>query len=133
MPAKKNLHKDASNILFDFARQNRAIQTDAENLLWQCLRDRKIKGQKFRRQHVFGEFILDFYCHYGKLAIEVVGSIHQNENVKANDARKNKYLKSLGIEILRFTNEAVISKTEWVVIEKERKIPDKYSWRSKDK
>ncbi|MFT6879440.1 MAG: very-short-patch-repair endonuclease, partial [Arcticibacterium sp.] len=65
---------------------------------------REIKGQKFRR--------------------------HQNENDKANDARKNKYLKSLGIVILRFANEDVISKTEWVVSEIERKIQDKDSWRS---
>jgi very-short-patch-repair endonuclease len=59
----ESLHQKALNKLFDFARQNRQRQTQAEALLWQHLRNRQVNGQKIRRQHPIGNFIADFYSH----------------------------------------------------------------------
>ena len=55
------------------ARNLRKNLTDAEQLLWRLLRDRLFGNKKFRRQHPVGRYILDFYCHELKLAIEVDG------------------------------------------------------------
>ena len=49
--------------LADLARQLRKERTCAEALLWQLLRNRQMMGYKFRRQHQFGDYIADFYCH----------------------------------------------------------------------
>jgi very-short-patch-repair endonuclease len=62
--------------LLEQARELRARQTPAEELLWQLLRNRQLHGAKFRRQHQFGSFILDFYCHEAHLAIECDGAPH---------------------------------------------------------
>jgi very-short-patch-repair endonuclease len=59
--------------IFKYARELRRNQTDAEQLLWGLLRDRRFAGKKFRRQHPVGRYILDFYCHELKLAIELDG------------------------------------------------------------
>ena len=50
--------------------------TDAEQLLWKRLRGRQINGRKFRRQHLFGDFILDFVCLEAQLVIEIDGGQH---------------------------------------------------------
>jgi len=62
--------------LADFARELREKQTPAEALLWQLLRNRRLLGFKFRRQHQFGDYIADFYCHEARLIIECDGSVH---------------------------------------------------------
>ena len=61
------------------AAEMRKNMTYAEKVLWQQLRNRKLDDLKFRRQHPVAIFILDFYCHEKKLAIEVDGGIHNNE------------------------------------------------------
>ncbi|MDX1582216.1 MAG: endonuclease domain-containing protein, partial [Thermoanaerobaculia bacterium] len=60
-------------------RQLRAGQTEAERLVWNMLRDRRLGGLKFRRQHRIGEYILDFYCPRLRLAIELDGENHFTE------------------------------------------------------
>ena len=62
--------------LSDIARELRAEQTTVEALLWQLLRKRQLQGFKFRRQHQFGDYIADFYCHDAHLVIECDGSVH---------------------------------------------------------
>src|SRR5262244_504695 len=62
--------------LLDLARNLRAKQTPAESLIWQLLRNRRLLGFKFRRQHQFGDYIADFYCREAQLLIECDGSIH---------------------------------------------------------
>ena len=59
-----------------FVRQLRREQTDAEKLLWYCLRNRQLFGLKFRRQYPVGPYILDFYCHEYKLCVELDGGQH---------------------------------------------------------
>jgi hypothetical protein len=59
--AKKNLQRGTKPDLFQLARQNRKSSTEAEEILWQYLRGRKLRGYKFRRQQPMGSFILDFF------------------------------------------------------------------------
>jgi very-short-patch-repair endonuclease len=93
----------------------RKSMTYAEKVLWQQLRNRNVKGLKFRRQHPVSIFILDFYCHEKKLAIEVDGGIHQSEDQREWDENRSFELNELGITVLRFKNEEVIDSTDEVV------------------
>ena len=102
------------------AAELRKSMTYAEKVLWQQLRNRKLEGLKFRRQHPVSIFILDFYCHEKKLAIEVDGGIHQSEDQQEWDENRTFELNELGITVLRFKNEKVIDSTAEVI----RKIND---------
>jgi len=82
--------------------------TIAEKILWQKLRNNQVNGLKFRRQHPVDIFILDFYCHERKLAIEVDGGIHIQIDQKEWDENRTFELNELGIKVLRFTNDEVI-------------------------
>jgi very-short-patch-repair endonuclease len=97
------------------ASELRKSMTIAEKILWQKLRNRQINGLKFRRQHPVDIFILDFYCHERKLAIEVDGGIHNQETQKEWDENRTHELNEFGIFVLRFSNEEVIDHTEMVV------------------
>ncbi|MFZ1640105.1 MAG: DUF559 domain-containing protein, partial [Candidatus Contendobacter sp.] len=99
----------------DFARQLRRQATDAENLLWRLLRGRQIANAKFRRQHSFPPYILDFYCHELKLAVELDGGQHNEEVGRRRDARRDEYLAGHGIRVLRFWNNDVLRETEAVL------------------
>jgi very-short-patch-repair endonuclease len=81
--------------------------TDAEAVLWYELRNRQIGGFKFRRRHPCGPYIVDFYCAERKLAIELDGGQHFTLAAQAYDARRSRYLRKHGIEILRFQTDLV--------------------------
>ena len=93
----------ADKLLFERAAKLRRQQTFAEEILWNYLRTKPL-GFKFRRQHPFSVYILDFYCHELKLAIEVDGSIHNIEEVKENDEIRQKQLEQDCNNFLRFSN-----------------------------
>ena len=97
----------AGNLIFKNAKSLRKQPTDAERILWIHLRTRP-KGYKFRRQHPAGNFILDFYCHALKLAIEADGAVHEEESVKSNDQERQIMLEKDGIRFLRFTNHEIM-------------------------
>jgi very-short-patch-repair endonuclease/restriction endonuclease S subunit len=97
--------------LLDFARQLRRQSTDAEALLWRLLRNRQIGNAKFRRQYPFPPYVLDFYCHELKLAVELDGGQHNEDQGRRRDARRAAYLEEHGIRILRFWNNEVLHKT----------------------
>jgi cyclase len=67
--------------------------TNAEQLLWKVIRNRQVKGFKFRRQHTIYHFIVDFYCHEAKLIIELDGDIHELKDIKEYDAKREAILK----------------------------------------
>jgi chorismate synthase len=94
--------------LVDFAKENRKKTTKAEDVLWQNLRNRKLKGFKFRRQHPVNEFIPDFVCIQQKLAIEIDGEYHDDEIQKKLDAIRTVWLKESGYRLVRFTNDQVL-------------------------
>ena len=100
------------------ARELRKESTEAEQVLWQCLRNRKFLNKKFRRQHVFCGFILDFYCSENQLGIELDGSIHLKQ--KEDDILRQKIIEEQGVKIIRFKNKEVFTNIENVlsIIEK---------------
>jgi very-short-patch-repair endonuclease len=83
--------------------------TKAEAILWEHLRNSKLKGLKFRRQHPLDIFIADFYCHQKKLIIELDGGIHNIQEQKEYDEGRTFELEEKGFKILRFKNEEVIN------------------------
>ena len=88
--------------------------TNAEKILWGYLKA-KPNGYKFRRQHPIRIYIADFYCHKLKLVIELDGSIHDIEEVKANDMIRQKMIEEEGITVMRFTNEEVMNNINQVL------------------
>jgi very-short-patch-repair endonuclease len=94
------------------ARQMRQEPTQAERRLWQQLK-RKQLGAKFRRQHAIERFIVDFYCAEARLVIEVDGMVH--DYTGEHDMIRQEYLESLGLRVLRFTNEDVMKRLEGVL------------------
>ena len=96
-----------------WAREMRGRMTDAEALLWMLLRDRRIAGAKFRRQHPVGRYILDYYCVEKKLAIELDGG--QHGEAVSYDQHRDSWLRSQGIHVLRFWNNQMLAETEAVM------------------
>lgn len=107
-------HRYIPPILLQRARELRAQQTQAETILWECLRARRLHGYKFRRQHNIGRFIADFYCSEGQLVIEVDGPIHDQQLEK--DAVRDGWMESVGLQVLRVTNRQVEKDLEEVLM-----------------
>ena len=110
-----NLHKGAIGKLYEYGRELRQSGTDAEKILWKELRNRKLNGLKFRRQHPIDKFIADFYCHEKKLIIELDGFIHDAKENIEYDANRTYMLNEIGIKVIRFRNEEVIKDTKVVI------------------
>ena len=108
-------HYGAKPQIFKNARELRQNSTSAEKLMWTLLRNRKLNGFKFRRQHPISHFIADFYCHEAQLIIELDGSIHELEEVKEYDAQRQLILENLGLTVIRFTNEEVFTECDKVM------------------
>jgi very-short-patch-repair endonuclease len=111
---KSNIFAGAGKLLLARTGDLRKKQTFSEELLWQYLKTKPL-GFKFRRQHAYGIYILDFYCHALKLVIEVDGSIHNSEEVKPNDAVRQKHLESDNLYVLRFRNDEIRLNKEEVI------------------
>ena len=79
------------------------------------LKGKQIEGKRWRRQFSIGYYILDFYCPEIKLAVELDGNEHYTVIGKFNDERREEYLKSLGITIIRFENKDIWYSTEHVI------------------
>jgi len=90
------------------ARRLRTNSTEAEVVLWEALRNRKVAGAKFRRQHPLGRYIADFYCHESQLVIELDGSIHDRLSQAEYDKVRLAELEARGLTILRIKNDEVI-------------------------
>jgi very-short-patch-repair endonuclease len=89
--------------------------TPAEAFLWNYLKCKQLKGRKFRRQFSVGNYILDFYCPAEKLCIELDGADHFTSAGYQYDEVRTKYLKQLGITVIRFENQTVFDATENVL------------------
>ncbi|HOW81627.1 MAG TPA: endonuclease domain-containing protein [Spirochaetota bacterium] len=90
-----------------FAQQLRKQSTPEEIKVWKLLRNRKYKGLKFRRQHVIDGFIVDFYCHELRLAIEIDGKVHLKQ--KEYDEFRQYLIEQNNIKFIRITNEEIIN------------------------
>ena len=111
---KENMFYGASPIIFKKAEELRKKMTSAEKIIWQHIHINEWK-LKFRRQHPVSNFIVDFYCHALKLVIEIDGDIHDVEEVKKNDVARERTLFSLGLKVLRFSNEVVYKNSKEVL------------------
>ncbi len=89
--------------------------TGAEQILWHEIKNGKISGYKFRRQHSINYYVVDFYCPALKIAIEVDGGYHNNKEQIDYDKYRQEIIEDLGIKFIRFTNEEVINGTKQVV------------------
>jgi len=96
-------------------RELRKSMTPAEQLLWECLRDRRLAGLKFRRQHAIGRYIVDFYCHEHRLIIELEGSVHDRPEQAEHDKVRKRELEAQGFRVLTFRNEEVLNDPEGVL------------------
>jgi chorismate synthase len=92
-----------------FAKQNRVNPTEAEGKLWDELRNRKIDGYKFRRQHPISQYIPDFVCLEQKLIVEIDGDYHNTEEQVKQDDQRRLWLAATNYRMLRFTNEQVLT------------------------
>jgi len=90
-----------------FAQENRKNPTLAEQQLWKHL-ERKQLGIKFLRQHIIGDYIVDFVSREQGLVIEVDGAYHAERQQQEDDAIREHDLEKMGFHILRFTNEEVL-------------------------
>ena len=116
------LHKGAQPRLFHYARENREQATKAEKILWQHLRNRKLKGFKFRRQNPIADFVGDFYCVECNLIVEIDGKYHASIEQRRYDEGRTYELSELKIKVVRFTNEEVCENINYVLGEIEKHL-----------
>ncbi len=108
-------HVKPDRMISRTAKQLRAQLTPAEQILWSALRGRILSGLKFRRQHPFGQYVLDFYCAKRRLAVELDGSVHQEPEQAQRDQERSEFLEMHQIIVLRFQNEEVIEHLDKVL------------------
>lgn len=110
----------SSPIVFANARKLRNELTASGVIFWSLLKQH-FSNHKFRRQHPISQYVADFYCHKLKLVIEIDGGIHLSHEVKNNDKLRDEFMQSRGLKIVRFTNDEVSIRGEYVV-EKLREV-----------
>jgi very-short-patch-repair endonuclease len=101
--------------LREFARAMRKEPAPAEKALRRLLRNQRLSGFKFRRQHPFGPYILDNYCVRAKLVVELDGDSHATPEGQESDRERDAYLAANGILVLRFWNGEVHENEEGVL------------------
>jgi len=100
--------------LIEAARELRQRSTEAEKVLWNMLRNRRLGGLKFRRQHQVGPFIVDFFCREKRLVIEADGAPHLDSGGQARDTSRTGILQTHGYTVLRFENQDVVVSPQFV-------------------
>ena len=93
------------------AESMRKNPTESESVMWKMLRGKNLDA-KFRRQHIIGDYIVDFVCLDKQLVIELDGGYHNDPEQKELDRQRTNFLQSKGFSVLRFTNEEVLLSTE---------------------
>ncbi|MFJ1426844.1 leucine--tRNA ligase [Capnocytophaga canimorsus] len=113
-----------AHLLVEKAKDLRNNMTQAETILWEELKSKKL-DDKFRRQHVIGDYIVDFVCLAKRLIVEVDGGYHNAENQQILDKERTDFLNEFGFEVIRFTNEEVIADLENVLQKIQEKLASK--------
>jgi very-short-patch-repair endonuclease len=109
---KRQLRKFEPENALIHRRELRGRSTKAEQLVWAMLRNRRLAGLKFRRQHSIGQYIADFACVDRKVVIELDGKYHHDHEMQ--DAFRQRVLESEGFFVLRFSNDEVLEDTNAV-------------------
>lgn len=81
--------------------------TEAESIFWQCVKANAF-GHKFVRQHIIGDYIVDFLCRDAQLVVEIDGGYHAERQQEEDDAIRQQWLESVGYTVLRFTNNEIL-------------------------
>ncbi len=89
-------------------RELRRNQTDAERALWAKVRNKQFFGIRFFRQYSIGPYIVDFYCPTVKLAVELDGGQHSRSDNREYDTIRSEYLRTQGIDVMRFWDNEVL-------------------------
>ncbi len=121
-PNYQTSNKFSYSLLKELQQQHKNNQTETESIIWNCLKDKKLAGYKFRRQHIIDEFIVDFVCLKSKLIVEIDGGYHQEPEIVEADLYRTGQLQKLGYEVIRFTNEEVIGNIDNVLEAIEKKL-----------
>ena len=97
----------------DRARELRQTMSMPERKLWNRIKDRKLRGLKFRRQHPIGPYTTDFYCAEAKLVVELDSSWHNSR--QEEDAQRDRFMSSLGLATLRIRARSLEVNMPWVL------------------
>lgn len=100
----------------------RHTMTKAEKVLWKQLRNKKMDGFRFRRQHPVDEFIVDFFCYETNLVIELDGEVHLDAAQIERDVERTRILNCHGLKIIRFKNEEVENLMNDVIIQIKKEL-----------
>lgn len=104
------------DLMKEFAKKHRYNQpTEAETVLWESLKNKKLEDFKFRRQYIIGSYIADFVCLKKKLVVEIDGLIHQLPENKKSDKERIAWLKEHEFRVIRFTDEEVLTNLDHVL------------------
>ncbi|MFA6039254.1 MAG: DUF559 domain-containing protein [Candidatus Peribacteraceae bacterium] len=90
-----------------FNKRLRRNMTEEESILWNVLRGRRSRGEKFCRQVNIGPYIADFLCRAHRLIVEVDGGIHESREQREHDAGRDAYLRERGFTVVRVKNADV--------------------------
>jgi len=101
-------------ILKEHAKRMRNLPTDAERILWLCLKQEKL-GKPFRRQHIIATNIADFVCMPARVVIEIDGEYHDDIRQQYHDQLRTDEIERLGFRVIRFTNEDIFTKLDNVL------------------
>lgn len=100
------------NEKLELAKKMRRRMTLGERCFWNIVRHDKVANLHFRRQQIIHGFIADFYCNDINLVVEIDGGIHEEQ--KDYDKLRDSIINQHGIKVIRFTNEDVLNKGDWV-------------------
>ena len=93
----------------------RSEMTRSERLVWSRIRAKQFESLKFRRQHGIGPYIVDFYCPEKAVVIEIDGDVHALDSQTEKDRQREKYLRALGLRIIRYANDDVLNRLDDVL------------------
>ena len=114
--AFKTASPDRYQLLKNFAKENKRFPTDAERALWEMIKVSNL-GFSFRRQHIIGDYIVDFVCLKRDLIVEIDGAYHAELQQEKKDEYRTAALQHMGFRVIRFKNEEVIADTSRVLDE----------------
>ena len=103
-------------LLKENAKANRNNMAEAESAFWSLAKGSGL-GEKCRRQHIIGEYIVDFFFRKSMLTVELDGGYHFTEEQQKEDAIRQDWLEHMGYKVLRFTNEQILFDTDRTLAE----------------
>lgn len=108
-------------LLKENAKANRKSMTEAESVFWSLVKGSAL-GQRCLRQHVIGDYIVDFLFRRSKVVVEIDGGYHFTAEQQKDDAQRTEWLENKGYKVIRFTNKQVLFETDKVIEELKKSL-----------